>query len=68
MKLKPKLKKQHEWLGFELSCLQKQIYEERNKIKNIQGNRTLYYYIRTGNKGGNIKTRQMLEANYMKVL
>ena len=36
---------------------------------NIQGNRTPDYEICTGNKGGrNIKTRQMLEENEMKVL
>ena len=41
---------------------------EGNKIKNIQGNRTPDYDICTRNKGGNIKTTQMLEANEMKVV
>ena len=46
------------------------IFEKGNKTKNTQGNRTPDYDILvcTKNKGGNIKTRQMFEANEMKVL
>jgi hypothetical protein len=43
------------------------VCEEGNKIKNIQGNRTPDYDICTRNKDRNIKTRQLLEANEMKV-
>ena len=49
---KPKLKSG--WL-FEWSCLEKQICEKGNKIKNIQGNCTPDYDICTRNKNGNIK-------------
>ena len=40
-------------------------YEKGIKIKSMQGNRTPEYDICTGNKGG---TREMLEANEMKLL
>ena len=43
-----------DWL-FERSCLEKQIYEEGNKINNIQGNRTPNYDICPRNKSRNIK-------------
>ena len=43
------------------------MYEEGNKIKYIQGNGTPDYDICARNKGRNTKTRQMLEANEMKV-
>ena len=48
--IKPKPKNLLEW-----SCLEKQINEEGNKIKNIQGNRTPDYDICTRNKDRNIK-------------
>jgi hypothetical protein len=44
------------WL-FEWSGLEKRIYEEGNKIKNIQINLTQNYNMYTTNKGRNIKNQ-----------
>ena len=55
-KLKPKLKKQQEWLTFLMIFSgETNIWERKQNKKNIQGNRTADYDISTRNKGRNIK-------------
>ena len=62
--IKTKLKKFQEWLAvWMIMSGDTNMWERKQNQKNIYDNLTPDYDICTRNKSGNIKTRQMLEAN-----